>query len=445
MSFISHTAKCRLCPRCTNTPLNAINTKEGVEVDQCPTCKGVWLEPDEILAFTNRPQEVDRLLQKAGETPRKTGLRSPVSDVPLYEIDYPGGAIILVCPDSGGAWLDEPEMKALIQAGEPINLDLEEQSTSVREGNSESRTEELIDATRDIGEIVTSTQCEEGTTTSNEVDNPYAPPHSEVLPVTSMAEDAPTLAPRSLRASRGRIWISEAWSIFSDWPLAWMGASLLIMLFGIATHMLGSLIGIFLPAEEPWVKPVPDIVYSLFFPILLGGLMNCADNNIRNGKISLGCAWSGFINSPGRLGLLGIAGICAIAIPTIGFSVVFGYGLIPQLGVGILILVYILVSMALLFSPALIAVEGLSVLASLRLSFFGCLRNILPLLVWILLMLILALVGLIFASLFFPKAVTLWAQIIVLFFVIQPLAYVSLYFAYRDIYDPLSNDELMGM
>ena len=94
-SIMSDVTEDRFCPRCRSARLTPVSTTKGIEVDICPICSGIWLDPDEILLFSSRPREVNRLLQEAGEHPRKTNLRSPVADAVLYEIDYPGGAVIL--------------------------------------------------------------------------------------------------------------------------------------------------------------------------------------------------------------------------------------------------------------------------------------------------------------------------------------------------------------
>ncbi len=46
------------CPRCTNVSLN-MSERAGVEIDYCPSCRGVWLdrgELDKILERSASPQ-----------------------------------------------------------------------------------------------------------------------------------------------------------------------------------------------------------------------------------------------------------------------------------------------------------------------------------------------------------------------------------------------------
>ena len=43
-----------LCPNCTNTTL-AMTERQGIEIDYCPTCRGIWLDRGEL----------DRLIERA--------------------------------------------------------------------------------------------------------------------------------------------------------------------------------------------------------------------------------------------------------------------------------------------------------------------------------------------------------------------------------------------
>jgi Zn-finger nucleic acid-binding protein len=60
------------CPKCKNVEMVA-HTHEGVEVDRCTGCGGVWLDPGEITAVLN--QQLGPLIEQGevtelGEDPR---------------------------------------------------------------------------------------------------------------------------------------------------------------------------------------------------------------------------------------------------------------------------------------------------------------------------------------------------------------------------------------
>jgi uncharacterized protein len=46
-----------ICPRC-NTNLTATNT-QGIEIDNCPNCKGVWLDRGELEKIIERSNSSD--------------------------------------------------------------------------------------------------------------------------------------------------------------------------------------------------------------------------------------------------------------------------------------------------------------------------------------------------------------------------------------------------
>ena len=53
------------CPSCRTSELKTALTEQGVEVDTCPVCKGVWLDRGEVFYFTNKPFEMQRRLDDA--------------------------------------------------------------------------------------------------------------------------------------------------------------------------------------------------------------------------------------------------------------------------------------------------------------------------------------------------------------------------------------------
>jgi uncharacterized membrane protein len=77
-------------------------------------------------------------------------------------------------------------------------------------------------------------------------------------------------------------------------------------------------------------------------------------------------------------------------------------------------------SMAFLFAIPLIVLRDSDVVPALKTSFFACLKNILPFLVWSLAMF----------GLYLLSILTLFLGLLLLF----PVAMVSLYLAYRDVF-----------
>jgi len=155
--------------------------------------------------------------------------------------------------------------------------------------------------------------------------------------------------------------------------------------------------------------------------------------------------FEGFSAEPANLILVGIINL----VLGIGLVVVMGLGLVGAAGafatfavdaqtgsggvgattgaIGGLVLVVLLMTllsvpltMAGWFAPALVVLNGMSPLDAIKMSFVGCLRNTVPFVVYGLVLLVLAIVGLL------PLGLGL--------FVVIPVVWASMFFGYRDIF-----------
>ena len=70
------------CPTCTDTAL-VMSDRQGVEIDYCPQCRGVWLDRGEL----------DKLIDRAGPT---------AAAAPAYAAPPPGRRPDFVDSDHGG-------------------------------------------------------------------------------------------------------------------------------------------------------------------------------------------------------------------------------------------------------------------------------------------------------------------------------------------------------
>ena len=84
------------CPNCTDTTL-VMADKQGVEIDYCPACRGVWLDRGEL----------DKLLEKAVAAAPQAAAHMPQNRRPSeYEhADY--RAAKPYYPDRKKSWLNE--------------------------------------------------------------------------------------------------------------------------------------------------------------------------------------------------------------------------------------------------------------------------------------------------------------------------------------------------
>jgi Zn-finger nucleic acid-binding protein len=102
------------CPDCVDAPLRSELTRQGVEVDRCGRCGGIWLDRGEIYYFTLCPRELEQAIDAAMEQARETEKRSPLSGTRLQEITLAPRLQVDVCPTTGGMWL---------QRGEPARVE----------------------------------------------------------------------------------------------------------------------------------------------------------------------------------------------------------------------------------------------------------------------------------------------------------------------------------
>lgn len=65
-----------LCPTCDNVNL-AMTDRQGIEIDYCPQCRGVWLDRGEL----------DRLIERAEQASAAPVQRAPPGAPPQYVKD----------------------------------------------------------------------------------------------------------------------------------------------------------------------------------------------------------------------------------------------------------------------------------------------------------------------------------------------------------------------
>ncbi len=259
--------------------------------------------------------------------------------------------------------------------------------------------------------------------------NPYQAPDANVVIAKDTNGDAlAVIGTKSLPISAGWTWLTEGFSLFTKSPLIWI----VMFIIGFAINLASQFI--------PIIGPLAiSLLYAVFFAGFLFGCV-ALDNNE---SLEVGHLFAGFSRQTSSLIGLG----AAYLIITILFAIVFiailfltmggmsifenmaGLGnmspdeiFTPGLLLLILSILALTIPFAMLFwfAPALVALGQESVVNSLKLSFIGCLKNILPFLLYGLIWLILAVI----ASLPFLLG---WL-------VLAPVSIASIYVAYRDIY-----------
>jgi uncharacterized membrane protein len=249
--------------------------------------------------------------------------------------------------------------------------------------------------------------------------NPYAPPSAPVSDPAQEADEAAFIpGGRGVPAGRGWSWITEGWGLFKESPVIWIVNFVLFILIVIGIQLVPVLGG---------------IAGMLLAPVLGAGLMIGARAVHQGEALEVGHLFAGFRERTGPLVVVGVIYLVATLVIVLAMVMLVGVsfvgvmtGSVQAFGAGLLLGVLTAVAlsiplmMAYWFAPALVALNGLGAVDAMKTSFFACLKNVLPFLVYGLVGLVLAVVASI------PLALG-W-------FVLAPVFVASMYASYRDIF-----------
>lgn len=240
------------------------------------------------------------------------------------------------------------------------------------------------------------------------------------------------LEPRTVGGDRGAAWWGEAWRLFTPAVGVW----LIILIILVALYVGGSLVPV-----------VGTLAMQVLSPVFYGGLMVGCRALDRGNPLTLAHLFSGFSQRTGPLVIVGLIYtglavlvtliVCGLMIAIFGVTVfrMLTGSLDPsQTGVALdsvviaallgflfLLLLLLPLIMAIWFAPALVMLGGLAPGAAMKASFTGCLRNVVPFLVYGLIGIVLA----ILASIPFGLG---W-------FVLGPVTIATIYASYCDIFE----------
>jgi hypothetical protein len=251
---------------------------------------------------------------------------------------------------------------------------------------------------------------------------------SAELSAASVADVIPPTQPgyidsgRPRETSQGWAWIVEGYRYFRRSAGLWV---LLTVIF------FAMIIGMQVIPVVGWIAA------TLLMPVMVGGLMAGCQAIERGGELELAHLFAGFRRNTAQLMLIGLIGFVLTVAITVPAAVVLGiggffaaasgaatnpsaYSASTMLGFLVVLALVIPVNMALWFAPVLVMLQGHTAFQAMTQSFKGCMRNIVPFLIYGVVLLVLGFV----ASL--PLALG-WL-------VLGPVVLGSVYAAYRDIY-----------
>ena len=253
--------------------------------------------------------------------------------------------------------------------------------------------------------------------------NPYQPPKSGAVSTASAAAGNLIAGGRAVEAGQGWEWIASGFALFKKAPGTWI---LMLIVW---------LVCLILVAVVPIIGGLANMV---LWQIFMGGAMVGCRALDRGEELEVGHVLAGFKENTSNLVVVGLLALVAwmiVLIPAFvmlgggGFMAVMqggGVAAFAALGLTFVLVMLVVLAltipiyMALWFAPALIVFHNLTAVESMKTSFAACLKNIVPFLLYSVILLLLAMV----ASIPFGLG---WL-------ILLPVVVASIYTAYRDIF-----------
>ena len=252
--------------------------------------------------------------------------------------------------------------------------------------------------------------------------NPYAAPKAAVADAAPGLDADFVPGGQSRPAGNGWTWIAEGWELFKRQPAMWIGIVLLAFV-------------IFLGAA--FVPVVGNLAMTLFGPVFAAGIMVGCKALDSGQDLELAHLFAGFRERTGTLIGVGALYLAATIAVVVVVSLVMGVGMMTMMGggdpqaaaaLGITFVLAMLVMLALLIpvvmavwlAAPLVVFHDHGAIDAMKGSFAGCLKNVLPFLLY----------GVVLAVLSILASLPLGLGWLIL----GPVFVASIYASYRDIY-----------
>ena len=255
--------------------------------------------------------------------------------------------------------------------------------------------------------------------------DPYAAPKTHVADVPEVRPEGKFVPEGIARpAGHGWDWIKSARALTKQQTWTWVGIFIGFAFIGgalTAIPVLGSL--------------------ALYFvmPILFGGVMLGCDAVYKGQRVTFGHLFAGFRSHLGKLAGIGLATLLLYLAVFLVVGAIFGSGAAlilsgfekpdtsdPAVAIGMLLAVLVMLAlsipiyMAIWFSYALVIINGFGVVQALKASFAGCLKNVVPFLIY--------------GVMTFLLAIAATIPLMLGWLILGPVLFASLYTGYRDIF-----------
>jgi uncharacterized membrane protein len=256
--------------------------------------------------------------------------------------------------------------------------------------------------------------------------NPYATPKAAVADAAPAPQGNFVPGGRGVSAGRGWDWIVGGWNLFKKQPGIWIGLILVAVII------------FFVMAIIPFIGSLALMVLG---PVFGAGIMLGCRALDEGRELEIGHLFAGFKDKFGTLATVGALYLAASVVIALVVGLVFGAGMFALLAgsggepgagaaagaiMGSLLMVLVMLALmlpvaaAVWFAPALVVLNDRGAVEAMKESFFGCLKNILPMIVY--------------GVVLFVAAILAAIPLGLGWLVLGPVMAGSIYASYRDIY-----------
>ena len=118
------------CPRCQSAQLE-LKDLQGIEVDKCPQCQGLWLDHHELDQLEDLVLDEDRLKGTMVYAQRGSEISCPKCSGAMSTFNYRAYDLpIDFCDEGHGFWLDAGEDKQVLELMEKRIHDMKRASSA---------------------------------------------------------------------------------------------------------------------------------------------------------------------------------------------------------------------------------------------------------------------------------------------------------------------------
>ena len=232
---------------------------------------------------------------------------------------------------------------------------------------------------------------------------------------------------KTVAIGRGADWLFEGFAYFKKSIVHWIIATIIFYVLSIGLNII------------PVIGALLDYVLLM---VLMGGLMIGCQHQAQGDQFKVAHLFAGFSQSTKSLVILGVLYLIGILVVIIMIGVIIflipgsdqlinavedkNPDLVGEALTAVLLVILIAASllmpliMAFWFAPALVVFHDVTPLAAAKLSFLGCLKNILPFLIYGVVGIVLLFIALI------PAGLGL--------LILTPMIFASIYIAYTEIF-----------